>query len=266
MTVFLSSNCISQDYYSDSYLDSIILPVGSCKNKNLKEIASVLKLKSKNDLLQYSIIAKWVVNNLYYSLDAKGKDFNYTLNTRKAVCYQYALIVDSLSKYCDLECEFIDGYAKAANINKAYGLELHSWNSIKIDGKIYLSDITWCDFEVGKKNKFNDKLLKPYFLVEPQKFIIDHFPNNKDQKYTSYSWRKFKNNPFFYCGIYDVFDFYFTKENKLKLFTRQKKMEITFDESISIPNYQIQGLAMEVLNNNNDVNTEIGEIHQFQKK
>ena len=266
LNIFISINSLCQNYYSDSFLDSVIEPLGNCKNKSLREIAAVLKINSKDDLLQYSVISKWVVNNFYYSIDAKGKDISYSLNVRKAVCYQYAAIVDSLSKYCDLESEFINGFAKAANIKKAYGLEWHSWNSIKINGKIYLSDITWCDLEVGKKNKLNDKLSKIYFLVEPKKFIIDHFPDNKHHKYTDYSWRKFKNNPFFYDGIYDVFEFYFSNKNKLKLFTKLKNIEITFDESITISDFQIQGMTIELLKNDGKENGEVGEIYHFFKK
>lgn len=251
--------------YTDVYLDSIIAPIGNCKNKSIREISDLLKLKKKNDLLQYSLIAKWVVNNFYYSLSAKGKDIYYSLKTRNAVCMQYALIVDSLSFHCGLETEYITGFAKSSKTIGINGLEYHAWNSVKIDGIIYLSDITWSDFEVGSKNNKQDNLGRTYFLMEPSKFILTHFPDKREKKYTKYSWSDFKKSPIYYWGIADYFYLYFQAENKIKLHHNKRKLKIElFDGAGDISKYNIVGIYIEIIPQDSE-GEKIGEIYDFAK-
>ncbi len=163
---FIGSNAQPGNAYSDEYLDSIVGKIGPCKKKILQEIAFLLKTKEPDELLQYSIISKWVVNNFYYLKSASGKPLKSAMQNRTIVCMHYAMIVDSLSKYCGLETEYISGYVKSETGLDAMGR--HAWNSVKINGKIYLSDITWSDFEVGKRNKEKDAMSRLYFLMEPE--------------------------------------------------------------------------------------------------
>lgn len=247
--------------YPDVYLDSILEPVDALKkNKSLKEVALKLKLAESNELLQYSLIAKWVVNNFYYSKTVIGAPLTATLKSRKAVCMHYALMVDSLSKYCGLETAYISGYA-SSNLK----MELHAWNAVKIDGHFYLSDITWCDDEVGKRNKATDAMGRLYFLMEPDQFIITHFPLKRSHKHVRYSWSKFKKGPDYMSGIYDVYHAYFDAGNHLRQHCKRKNIEIEFINSLfTSQKGEITGLVLEV-RKRNQKETEEGEMYDFEQ-
>ena len=267
LILFLNSYSFCQvgKTYKDEYLDSLIAPIGQCKNKSLREISDLLKLRQKNDLLQYSVIAKWVVNNFNYSLNAKGKNINYALKSRNAVCMQYAIIIDSLSTNCGLETEYITGFAKSSKTIGRDGLEYHAWNSVKIDGIIYLSDITWSDFEVDRSNNQQGNLGRTYFLMEPSKFILTHYPDERKQKYTKYSWSNFKKSPIYYWGIAEYFHLYFQAENNIKLhYSRQViKIEL-FDNEGDMSEYNILGMYIEIIPKNNS-NEKSNVIYEFTK-
>lgn len=240
--LFLSFSLSAQieKTYSDAYLDSIVVPAGRLKKKNLQQIAQHLKINEKNDLLQYSIISKWVINNFYYSYDAKGQNVKYSLSSRKAVCDQYARIVDSLSNYCGLKTEYITGYVKdieKLNKNK-HGLELHAWNSVTIDNKVYLSDITWCDYELGKKNRNTDEMNRFFFLMEPSKFVMTHYPASKKAKYTDYSKKNFLKSPYYTKSYFDFFDDHHGVELKVKKNSIQIKINKELFKKYSVDKFK----------------------------
>ena len=60
------------------------------------------------------------------------------------MCTGYAYLIKEMCFIADLDCEIIDGYARAfdANVNGLESLN-HSWNAVKLNNKWYLCDATW---------------------------------------------------------------------------------------------------------------------------
>lgn len=206
LSFFLISSLWGQNnaiIYSDLLLDSIIaikLPDGK-KSKSLKDIATSLKIDDGDSLLQYHILAKWVVNNINYREEAKhNKSLIQAIKKREGICYHYSLIFDSLCQSLGFDSYYITGYVKDFSKEGKLKLVYHAWNAVKIDGEIYMSDLTWSDGNNKRKSK-NSKLIRDYFMISPEKFILSHFPEEKKYKFTQYSFSKFKRTPIIEKGF-----------------------------------------------------------------
>lgn len=238
--LFFFGNIFSQVplNYSDSFLDSLIdlNSISIRKVKSIKEIAEKLNISDTNKILQYSILAKWVVNTLNYNYSAKSSESAiWAVKNKKGVCFHYAKIFDSLCKYLNFESNYIDGYVKEYDSEYKMNLVYHAWTSVKINNQVFLTDLTWCDGDNDKKSK-NANLLKNYFLISPDKFIMSHYPRKKRFKFTHYSKKSFKKS-FIYERGYFLIDenynhnlnqFLIDKSNELVINLKQKVNESDF--------------------------------------
>src|SRR5690606_41474073 len=98
--------------YLDSIIDKNLLFKKNYLNKSIKEIAEHLTINEVNPKLQYSVIAKWLVNHLNYDKNFQNSTIQNSINSKKGVCHHYSVIMDSLAKYHNFNSYDIGVYLK----------------------------------------------------------------------------------------------------------------------------------------------------------
>lgn len=261
LSFLVSLNGLSQRVnYSDEYLDSIIGTAlqqkKDYKNKSLADISAYLKVEG-NQELQYAVIAKWVVNHLNYDIKKRSQPLKSVLNRKNGVCWHYSKVTDSLAQYLGLKSYYISGYVKEIKNNRLK-YERHAWNAVEIDGKILMADITWSDGDNVKRST-NAPLEKTYFLMQPEKFIVSHFPDKKKFRFTKYSAHKFKTSPVVYPKYHELDKDFPINLHGIKQYTKKRDLKISFKTSNS--DADIQKIHLEKWDNDKDISS-----YEFDKK
>ncbi len=233
------------EYYSDKYLDSIIgeeiLVKNNYKNKSLLEVAQYLKFDGSKEL-QYAILAKWVVNHLNYDKKSRYISTKSALNQKKGVCGHYSIFMDSLAKYLEFNSNYISGYVKEIS-NDRLLLVPHAWNAVEINKRMMMSDITWSDRNNVKKST-NATLNRTFFLMEPKKFILTHFPDKKKFRYIKYSYRKFKTTPVISFGYYTLDKYFVVNTKEIKLYNKQSDLKIILKDRMLSDSIEIKKIEL----------------------
>lgn len=107
-----------------------------------KIVAEALKKEDLYDTVMY--MHDWIVDKAVYnnnnssSRDLAGTDDIILDGT--GLCTAYARAFMYLCHKAGIDCVMVNGTA-----NNGYGIEDHSWNKLKLDGKWYAMDVTWDD-------------------------------------------------------------------------------------------------------------------------
>ena len=128
-----------------------------------------------------------------------------TLRSKKGVCEGYATLYKVLCENMGLEAEIIPGTSKShpAHIGKAPGASDHAWNAVKIAGEWKLVDATWgAGIVTGERPTFNFKFNDKYFFTEPDKFFLNHYPDDEKWLLTKHSKNEFAQLPLFYGNYF----------------------------------------------------------------
>lgn len=172
-------------------------------------------------------IFTWIATNIRYDMHAfymnanNGVAFSYstpedkivkerefrlklvkkTLRSGKAVCEGYASLFTYLCAMTGLDGVIIPGTSKSSpeQIGKLPTARDHIWNAVKINGQWKLVDVTWGAGVVMTGTKkyvsyFNDV----YFCTDPDKFFLNHFPDDTRWLLTDRSADEFAQLPFYY--------------------------------------------------------------------
>ena len=154
---------------------------------------------------------------------------NQTLLTNKAICEGYAQAFKKVSEQLGIPCMLIGGFSKSevSDIGTNPSQENHAWNAVKIQNKWHLIDATWgAGYTNGDTwiQRFDDY----FFLTDPDKFAITHYPSEKEWLLTKKTVTK---RQFYTSPIYSKPFF----ENNLKLLSPlQGELFVKSDSDILI--------------------------------
>ena len=126
---------------------------------------------------------------------------NRTLKTRKAVCEGYASLIQDLCRRFGLEAEIIAGTSRnnAAQIGLLPDESDHAWNAVKIDGQWELLDVAWAAGSVdGASGKFRYAFTDAYFMPDPERFFMNHFPQDRKWLLVKKSASDFAKQPLYH--------------------------------------------------------------------
>jgi transglutaminase/protease-like cytokinesis protein 3 len=143
------------DTISFSKVDSFVTAFS--KQIDEKKLGYNLTKPWKKEIEKVRAIFMWMRQNIQYDYVglANGK-LTYLVSDifkkRVAVCEGYANMFDYLCNQAGIKSYKLTGYV--------YPKQLHAWNTVCIDKKWYLVDVTW-----GMH----------YFLLEPALFLKDHY-------------------------------------------------------------------------------------------
>ena len=74
----------------------------------------------------------------------------------------------------------------------------HAWNAVKINGKWKLLDVTWAAGIVDDKKGFVKLFNDAYFFPAPEKFFLNHFPDDPKWLMADKTATEFADQPFYY--------------------------------------------------------------------
>lgn len=124
-----------------------------------------------------------------------------TLVTGMGICEGYSSLFVDLCKKMGIEAVIVPGTSRNhhTQIGKLPTASDHAWNAVKVDGSWQLLDLAWAagvvDAATGKfRRVFNDV----YFFTDPDKFFLNHFPDEKKWLLTNRSPQDFASQPYFY--------------------------------------------------------------------
>lgn len=144
---------------ADLHADTI---VGS----EAETLAAALTHPFQSELQKVRAIHTWLASKVDY--DEEGlkdgtvsDDVDEVLRRKKAICKGYAETFKRLCELAGIRCRSVRGYVEGSfEVN-------HRWNTVNIDGKWYLVDVTWGSW---------------FFLMPPESFLEEHLP--EDDSYT----------------------------------------------------------------------------------
>ena len=194
--------------------DSTALAFKGEKLTNIPQLAYNLTSDLQTDVEKFRAIFKWITTNIAndypqytknkrkryklredeqllteWSILFRKEAFKKLLEDNKATCTGYAYLLKELSKYGNLNCEIVNGYARTSSIDvDQIHAPNHSWNAIELNGKWYLCDPTWASgIQNPKTLRFEFKYNDGFFLTNPEIFAINHHPVEE-------KWLLFENN------------------------------------------------------------------------
>ncbi|MDF1549956.1 MAG: transglutaminase domain-containing protein [Bacteroidales bacterium] len=197
---------------------------------NLDKLAGQINKDFKKPEEKARAIYAWIAMNVSYDVkgmnNTKSVSYSYrseeekekiekkmeedlalkTMKQKKAVCQGYSTLYKILCEKTALECEIISGTSKTTpqDIGKAPGRMDHAWNAIKLNGKWKLVDATWgagyMDQSTGKFKKIYSDF---YFLTDPDKFFLKHYPEDKKWLLTNKTAKDFTIQPLYYRNYFE---------------------------------------------------------------
>ncbi|HTA63578.1 MAG TPA: transglutaminase domain-containing protein [Bacteroidia bacterium] len=194
--------------------DSIALHLPKRKYKTVPEIAAALTENLKTEHEKFRAIFRWITDNIEYNKSAQSiTDATKVVRKNKAVCQGFSNLLKEMCNTVNIPCDVIAGYTKTEvkDINKTLKKTDHAWNSVQLYGTWYLVDVTWA---TSKYNVVSHKYMKEfdehYFITTPQKFILDHFPENKKFQFLD---KPLKKSTFIKWPVYYTDYFHFNIDN-----------------------------------------------------
>ncbi len=177
-------------------LDQIAFKTDPKLGRDLKTLAAHLNKSATSDYERARLAFAWVARNIRYddasynNGDFKNGSAEIVLKTRVAVCDGYANLYKALGEEMGLKVERISGYAKGFGYRPGskFTQTNHAWNSVYLDGKWRLMDVTWAS---GSGTAANGKLKTVYrydpywFDVEPHEFLWTHMPRTIEHQYVA---------------------------------------------------------------------------------
>lgn len=124
-----------------------------------------------------------------------------TFDSQKGVCEGFTALYQHLAGLVGLKSEIIRGDSKTrlADIGRKNTSSNHAWNTVLIDKKWRLIDVTWGQgyYDSSKGRMVND--FDPiYFDTDPDYFFAKHFPDSGSYLGNKLNKEEFLNGPLIY--------------------------------------------------------------------
>jgi hypothetical protein len=188
----MEESAISSSNFSFSTIDALVADIDAGEFYSHIELSQYLTDQCVTQHEKVRSIYTWIATNISYDKQFlhEGQSRNTQLadavwDNRLAVCEGYAILFNSMCRASGIESRLIKGYVREF-MDLELKLPNHAWNSVKIDGKWHLLDVTWASVNAeslhrneaannGLKTKYK---LDHFFLVDPEKMIVTHLPED----------------------------------------------------------------------------------------
>ncbi|OXA76121.1 Transglutaminase-like superfamily protein [Flavobacterium aquidurense] len=191
-----------------------------------EELAQRIEKDFNSDYDKARAIYSWMAFNMKYDFNAflnppRTQSFSYrneaekqrkiqelndnmlqkAFKSQKAVCEGFTLLYQHLASLVGIKSEIIRGDSKVrlADIGQKNTTSNHAWNTILIDGKWRLVDVTWGQgYYDSSKGRMVKDFEPSYFDTEPDYFFAKHFPDSGSYLGHKLSKEDFLNGPLIY--------------------------------------------------------------------
>jgi transglutaminase-like putative cysteine protease len=144
----------------------------------------------QNDLFRRAkILHDWIADNIsydtadYFGRLQRPQDPVSVLRRKTAVCAGYSSLFEHMALSAGFDAVTIRGYSKGFGYTGKVGGEPdHAWNSVRINNKWYLVDVTWDAGYVDRKT-FIKKYSTSYLFIEPRHCLYSHLPAESVRQY-----------------------------------------------------------------------------------
>ncbi|WP_243233227.1 transglutaminase domain-containing protein [Flavobacterium pectinovorum] len=216
-----------QASYSQKYstVDNIVLKYP--KNfDSTEELAEKIEKDFNSDDEKARAIYSWIAFNIKYDYASflnppKTQSFSYrteaekqkkirefnnnilqkAFKSKKAVCEGFTLLFQHLTSLVGIKSQVIKGDSKTrlAEIGRKNTSSNHAWNTVLIDKKWRLVDVTWGQgYYDSNKGKMVKDFDPAYFDTEPDYFFAKHFPESGSFSGQKLNKDDFLNGPLIY--------------------------------------------------------------------
>ena len=220
--MFFLQCSIAQKYNA---VDNIVLKYPK-KFDTTEELAKRIGKDFNSDYDKARAIYSWMAFNIKYDYNAflnppRTQSFSYrteaekqrkiqnlndnmlekAFNSQKAVCEGFTLLYQHLAALVGIKSEIIRGDSKTrlADIGRKNTTSNHAWNTVLIDGKWCLVDVTWGQgYYDSSKGRMIKDFEPAYFDTEPDYFFAKHFPDSGSFLGRRLSKEDFLNGPLIY--------------------------------------------------------------------
>lgn len=249
--------------YDYSKVDSFVVNLPDRHYEDVAELTDVLTKPFSSEQEKFRSIFRWVTDNVSYDCDA----YHYTekfnknirfysflkkavsdsfveniynknvkvqpadvLKRRTAICSGYAALLDEMCENAGIGCERVRGYVKTSSDEISTGMNVicHAWNVVKLNGQWYPVDVTWASgYTDGTCTKYYKDYSDSYFIQDPEQFIKNHFPRQKEWQLVSkpVSLKEF-------CQMPAVLDGYF--KNELECSTQSGLVNVELNKPVRL--------------------------------
>lgn len=190
--------------------DQVAINFPKKKYKNITEIVAPLTEGITTDHEKFRAIFRWITENIEYNKSAaSAADADKVVRKNKAVCQGFSNLLKEMCESVNIKCDVIVGYTKTdpKDINRKLTKTDHAWNIVYLYGKKYLVDVTWATskFNVVTR-KFEKAFDEHYFLTPPEKFVLDHLPEKKEDQLLEkpVSKKRFTSTPLLYADYFHL--------------------------------------------------------------
>jgi hypothetical protein len=207
-TVFAQPEDLKKFDYSLADKTAIEFP--KKKYKTVSEIAKPLTENLTTEHEQFRAIFRWITENIEYNKSAAGAaDADKVVRKNKAVCQGFSNLLKEMCEAVNIPCDVVVGYTKTdpKDINRKLKKTDHAWNIVTLYGKKYLVDVTWATSKYNVvTRKFQKEFDEHYYLTPPEKFILDHLPENKKDQLLEkpISKKQFSSTPLLYTDYFHL--------------------------------------------------------------
>jgi hypothetical protein len=180
------------------------------KNIDIEELTTKITEPFKTDIEKTRAIYFWIASNIKYDYagvktnswthyPSESSLINDTFRFKKGFCSGYSHLFKYMLELCNIECEVINGYSRTTIDDFSPKESDHAWNSIKINNKWSLYDVTWATDSLG------ENIHDFWFNTNPNIFIMSHFPIDDSWTLTE---KKYSLEDFYQFPIYTTYYYY----------------------------------------------------------
>ncbi len=167
-------------------VDYLVSTINTENFQSYKDFSAHL---TKNFSKQYNkvrSIYSWIANNVTYNhQNYQDQSAEYVWENREAICEGYANLFNAMCEASGIESRMVKGYVRDYS-GREIKFPNHAWNSVKIDGKWHLFDVTWASVNTSSdimgsdtfNNMYRKHKLDYFFMVNPDKMILTHLPED----------------------------------------------------------------------------------------
>lgn len=209
--ILLSIPCIAWSQKNDfRTVDNYVYSLQADKDITIPDLTNKLTTPFSSDLLKVRAIFVWIAANIEYdskesvavsaTVNPSDKEiYNDTYKFRKGNCRGYSQLFKYMLDLSGIKSRVISGYIRTDLKNYFLQNPNHAWNSVNIENKWYLFDVTWARDPIKRINDL-------WFKTDPEIFILNHFPVYQPHTLTQeqYSLDDFRRFPVYTRAYYDL--------------------------------------------------------------